>query len=117
MGDDDDDDDACSHKGDDNNNDDACSHTGDDNDEISIRIDLLYTDDRLQLGDSWNEQERLLSAAVEKDKKRMEDLNRVLTTVRKIRETLFIFHEHVSHDEYLSSAHPLRCKRGLHSSK
>ena len=37
-----------------------------------------------QLGDTWSEQERLLSVAVEKDRKRMEDLNKILTTVSKI---------------------------------
>ena len=42
----------------------------------------------VQLGDTWSEQERLLSVATEKDKKRMEDLNRILTTVSKILVTL-----------------------------
>jgi len=32
------------------------------------------------LADTWSEQERLLSVAAEKDRKRMEDLNRILTT-------------------------------------
>ncbi|KAI0271229.1 hypothetical protein BGY98DRAFT_201365 [Russula aff. rugulosa BPL654] len=50
--------------------------------------------DTFGLGDAWSEHERLLYVAVEKDKKRMEDLNRVLTT-----------------------RPPLRYKRGLHSSK
>lgn len=36
--------------------------------------------DNFGLGDSWSEQERLLSVAAEKDRKRMEDLNKVLTT-------------------------------------
>jgi len=47
----------------------------------------------------------------------MEDLNRILTTVSKIRGILFVFREHVSYDEYFSSVHPFRYKRGLHSSK
>jgi hypothetical protein len=71
----------------------------------------------LQLGDTWSEHEKLLSVAVEKDKKRMEDLNGLLTKVSKIQGILFIFREHVSHDEYLFSAHPSPYKRGLHSSK
>ena len=64
----------------------------------------------VQLGDTWSEQERLLSAAVEKDRKRMEDLNRILTTVSGIWEILFVFREHVSHDECLFSVHPSRRK-------
>jgi len=44
-----------------------------------------------QLGDTWSEQERLLSVAVEKDRKRMEDLNSILTAVSRIRRIFIHF--------------------------
>ena len=39
----------------------------------------------MQLGDSWFEKEQLLAEAAKKDKQRMEELNKVLTNVSRIR--------------------------------
>lgn len=46
-----------------------------------------------QLGDSWFEKEQLLVDAAKKDKQRMEELNKVLTNVSRIKSFLC---EHVS---------------------
>lgn len=46
-----------------------------------------------QLGDSWFEKEQLLVDAAKKDKQRMEELNKVLTNVSRIK--IFLC-EHVS---------------------
>jgi hypothetical protein len=47
----------------------------------------------VQLLGDWSEKEQLLSAAVAKDKERMEELNKALATVSKVGK----FPLHVSH--------------------
>jgi hypothetical protein len=63
----------------------------------------------VQLGDSWFEKEQLLAEAAKKDKQRMEELNKVLTNVSRIRSFPC---EHVSHDIANLASTPYDARQG-----